>query len=263
MKLSDFITKGTILIAMAAVIIIVALWNILPDWFDRQQSEMIYDDLQETYVAGPDEEETEQKKDWWLTDVKIQFDELKEINPDIVAWIRSDNTDKTGIDYPVLYSGDNDTYLRQDLYGNEHIAGSIFLEGLNQPDFSDYYTIIYGHNMNNGSMFGSLKNYKDINFWEENQYFTIYTEDMAYRYQIFSCQEATNGGAVFQIGYQPGDEYQTFIDGLVENSLIDTAIHPDSSHKIMTLSTCTSSGYSRRFVVHAWCMDSQSTDHFA
>ena len=91
----------------------------------------------------------------------IRFDELKEKNPDIVAWIRSDDPESTGIDYPVLYSGDNEKYLRRDLYGEEHIAGSIFLEGLNRPDFTDYYTIIYGHNMNDGSMFGGLKKYKE------------------------------------------------------------------------------------------------------
>ena len=102
------------------------------------------------------------------------------------AGIRSDDPESTGIDYPVLYSGDNEKYLRRDLYGEEHIAGSIFLEGLNRPDFTDYYTIIYGHNMNDGSMFGGLKKYKEKEFWEENQYFTLYTEDMAYRYQIFA-----------------------------------------------------------------------------
>ena len=69
-----------------------------------------------------------------------------------------DNQDELGINYPILYSGDNQKYLRTDLHGNSHIAGCIFLEGLNKSDFSDYYNIIYGHNMNDGSMFGSLKN---------------------------------------------------------------------------------------------------------
>lgn len=66
------------------------------------------------------------------------YDELRGENEDIIAWIRFDNTEETQVDYPVLYSGDNTEYLRKDLYGNEHTAGSIFLEGLNQPDFSDY-----------------------------------------------------------------------------------------------------------------------------
>ena len=103
-----------------------------------------------------------------------------------------------------MYSGDNEKYLRKDIHGNEHIAGSTFLEGLNQSDFSDLYNIIYGHNMNNGSMFGSLKKYKDEGFWKKNQYFTVYTESTAYRYQIFSYEDAVVGGNVYKVGYQPG-----------------------------------------------------------
>ena len=102
----------------------------------------------------------------------IRFDELREENPDIVAWIRSDDPENTGIDYPVFYSGDNEKYLRRDLYGKSHIAGSIFLEGLNRPDFTDYYTVIYGHNMNDGSMFGGLKKYRKKEFWEEKGQYT-------------------------------------------------------------------------------------------
>lgn len=108
----------------------------------------------------------QKKKDWWATDVKVEFDKLKAENPDVIGWIRFDNQDELGINYPILYSGDNEKYLRTDLYGNSHIAGCIFLEGLNKSDFSDYYNIIYGHNMNDGSMFGSLKKYKDDGFWK-------------------------------------------------------------------------------------------------
>ena len=113
--------------------------------------------------------------------------------------------------------------------------------------------------MNDGSMFGGLKKYKEKEFWEENQYFTLYMEDMAYRYQIFACQEAVNGGVIYKIGYEPGEEYQALIDGMVNDSLIDTGVHPDNSHKVITLSTCTGSGYSRRFAVHAVCVDAEET----
>lgn len=153
---------------------------------------------------------------------------------------------------------DNEKYLRKDIHGNEHIAGSIFLEGLNQSDFSDLYNIIYGHNMNNGSMFGSLKKYKDEGFWKKNQYFTVYTESTAYRYQIFSYENAIVGSNVYKVGYQPGEEYQTFIDEMVKNSDFDTGIRSKSSNKILTLSTCTGNGYSKRFAVHAVCIDTQT-----
>ena len=65
--------------------------------------------------------------------------------------------------------------------------------------------------MNDGSMFGSLKKYKEEGFWKETQYFTVYSETTAYRYRIF-LQDAVNGGDVYKVGYQPGEEYQKFID---------------------------------------------------
>ena len=249
-----------LLIPVSLVLISLSLGNILPDYLDKHNSSRTYENLRESYTKIRKEDGEEKEKDWWLTDVMIRFDELREENPDIVAWIRSDDPENTGIDYPVFYSGDNEKYLRRDLYGKSHIAGSIFLEGLNRPDFADYYTVIYGHNMNDGSMFGGLKKYRKKEFWEENPYFTLYTEGAVYRYQIFACHEAENGGDVYKIGYEPGEKYQKLIDSMVCNSLIDTGIHPDSSHKVMTLSTCTDSGYSRRFAVHAVCVDSRKTE---
>lgn len=80
--------------------------------------------------------------------------------------------------------------------------------------------------MNDGSMFGGLKKYRKKEFWEENPYFTLYTEGAVYRYQIFACHEAENGGDVYKIGYEPGEKYQKLIDSMVCNSLIDTGIHP-------------------------------------
>lgn len=151
-------------------------------------------------------------------------------------------------------------YLRSDIYGEEHIAGSLFLEGKSKPDFSDYYTIIYGHNMRDGSMFGELDLYKETDFWKNHQYFTLYTENMAYRYHIFSSQMASMSGKVFRIGYILGKEYEDFIGEMVQDSLIETGLHSESSDRILTLSTCTGNGYDSRMTVHAVCIDEQTTD---
>lgn len=265
-----------ICVVLAALLgIAVSLWNILPPYLERAKADRDYQKLADAYVKVSKEEpgesdgedsfgdgesdEQEKKKDWWSQDVKINFEELKQQNPDIIAWIRFDNPDEMDINYPVLYSGDNETYLRKDIYGETHTAGCIFLEGLNQPDFSDRYNILYGHNMRDGSMFGSLKKYKEQEFYENNPYFTLYTKDMACRYQIFSVHAAKNGGEVYKIGYQADEEYQEFINDLVSASVIDTGLHPEKEDKILTLSTCTGDGYTNRFTVHAVCVDEQTT----
>ena len=104
-----------------------------------------------------------------------------------------------------------------------------------------------------GSMFGSLKKYKDDGFWKENQYFTVYSETTAYRYRIFSYEDAVNGSDVYKVGYQPGEEYQKFIDQMIKDSDVDTGVKPQTSNKILTLSTCTGNGYSKRFaMLYVW-----------
>ena len=159
-----------ILLTLLGVILIgTALYHILPDYLDNKKSADTYQTLEEKYLearepeteADTREPETEAdtrepKKDWWATDVTVAFDALKKENKEIIGWLRFDDADDLHISYLVLYSGDDEKYLRSDIYGEEHIAGSLFLEGKSKPDFSDYYTIIYGHNMRDGSMFGEL-----------------------------------------------------------------------------------------------------------
>ena len=206
--------RWLIWIILAVVLIGVALMHILPPYIDRWKSARDYDKLAEAYVNDESEPDDgkQKKKDWWATDVKVEFDKLKAENSDVIGWIRFDNQDELGINYPILYSGDNQKYLRTDLHGNSHIAECIFLEGLNKSDFSDYYNIIYGHNMNDGSMFGSLKNIRMT------------------------------------------------VSGKRINTSVDTGVKPQTSNKILTLSTCTGNGYSKRLAIHAVCVDVQTTD---
>ena len=253
-----------LLILLGVILIGTALYHIMPDYLDNKKSADTYQTLEQKYLEAKEPETEadtrETKKDWWATDVTVAFDALKKENEEIIGWLRFDDADDLHISYPVLYSGDDEKYLRSDIYGEEHIAGSLFLEGKSKPDFLDYYSIIYGHNMRDGSMFGDLDLYKETDFWKNHQYFTLYTENMAYRYQIFSSQMASMSGKVFRIGYIPGKEYEDFIDEMVQDSLIETGIHSESSSRILTLSTCTGNGYDSRMTVHAVCIDEQTTD---
>ena len=185
-------------------------------------------------------------ENWWYEEVDIQLDRLRQENGDIIGWILFEHNDN--ISYPVLYSGDNETYLRTDIYGNHTTAGCIFMEGACTPDFEDYHTIIYGHNMKNLSMFGSLRNYKNDGYYNGHQYFMIYTDDMAYRYQIFAYYDIPETDDVYQVGFGSDDTYQAFLNEMKRHSYHDTGITVTKEDKVITLSTCSMDGY--RFVVH-------------
>ena len=246
---------STILMLFVGIALIaVALAMLIPALLDRRKSNDTYEALNEEFVkieAPITIEEEEENPDWWYEDVEIDLEALQEVNSDIVGWIRFDSIDI--ISYPILYSGDDEKYLRTDIYGNSTTAGCIFIEGANNPDLSDYHTIIYGHNMQNLSMFGSLKKYKTEDFYENNQYFTIYTEDMAYRYQIFSYRDIPETHEVYTVGFGPDETFQNFINEMIRHSYEDTGVTVTKEDKVVTLSTCSTEG--NRFVVHAVRVD--------
>lgn len=236
---------GTAMIFLAVVLSV-------PICMDYKKAETIYHNLNKSYVVCKEEQPDGQNG--WYTEVDIKLGELAEENSDIIGWIRFDAIE--ALSYPILYSGDDDTYLRTDIYGNSSISGCIFMEGACQPDFEDCHTILYGHNMKNGSMFGSLKQYKTDGFYENNRYFTIYTKDMAYRYEIFAYRDVSETDAVYTIGFAPDEVFEEFINEMIRNSYEDTAVAVNREDKVLTLSTCSSRG--NRFVVHAVRVDAHA-----
>ncbi len=179
----------------------------------------------------------------------VDFDELKDINPDIVAWIAFDNID---ISYPVVQR-DNSYYLSHTFEGKENAAGCIFMEETNAADFSHSHTILYGHNMKNGSMFGMLKNYKEQNFFEENRYFTIYTPEAEYRYEIFSVRTVSVEHGLFTKTDMDEEAFEAFLADLSSHSNHASDTDLTGKDRVVTLSTCTYSD-DLRFVVTGVCI---------
>lgn len=250
MKKKNRNISSIILFLVGIGMMIAALAMFVPTILEYKKSRDTFDGLKQQYVSAPLQTETmaeTEHANWWYEDVDIQMEELQKVNPDIVGWIRFDNIEI--LSYPVLYSGDDETYLKTDVYGNPAAAGCIFMEGACTPDFEDCHTILYGHNMKDLSMFGSLKKYKTEEFYEKNPYFTIYTEDMAYRYQIFAYRDVPETDRVYTVGFSPDDVFQEFIDEMIRSSYQDTGVSVKKEDKVLTLSTCSTEG--KRFVVHA------------
>lgn len=253
-KKKGFGKTNIIILFIGILLIVIVLLIFIRALIGYKKTDEIYDTLSQNYVvvetlkSAKQEEEAE---DWWYTQVKVELEQLQSVNPEVIGWIRFDNNEM--IDYPILYSGDNEKYLRTDLYGNSLTAGSIFVEAANNPDFMDYHTIIYGHNMKNQSMFGSLKNYRKSEYYRGNEFFTIYTKERVCRYQIFACQDVMAGDAVYTVGYEPGEEYQEFLDRIMMQTEIVTGVVPTKEDRIVSLSTCATTG--NRFLIHAVLID--------
>lgn len=176
----------------------------------------------------------------------MDLDALREVNDDIIGWI---SIPYTQVSYPLLQGEDNDYYLNRTWKEVYNSVGSIFLECKNASDFSDFNTIIYGHRMRNGSMFGELKYYKDIEFWKEHPSIYIVNDDGVHRYDIFAAHEVGVQTITYGLGITKQETKEKFIDFALAGSVIDTGVVPTVDDKVVTLSTCTGNGYSTRWVV--------------
>lgn len=178
----------------------------------------------------------------------IDFDALQAASPYAVAWIQVSGIDV--IDYPVVQYTDDSYFLTHSWDMQESRYGAIFLEANNAADFSDDYIIIYGHNMKNGSMFGSLKKYAQESFYKENGgVITIYLPEETRTYQIFSVRytEATDE-TTYTLRSKQNVSYGSVLEMLKNESIYDTGVSVSSDDSIITLSTCAGDA---RLVVHA------------
>lgn len=182
--------------------------------------------------------------------IHVDFKTLKKKNSQILAWIYIEALD---ISYPVVQGEDNDYYLHRTIEGNYNFAGSIFMDWENTPDFKDCNTVIYGHNMANGSMFGKLKNITLEGAYNISPYVWILTEDNNYRYEIFSAQVVTVASDCYTLFNRPDENYLSFLERMSLNSGIQMGsrnFHTDN--RVITLSTCTGDGTNQdRYVVQA------------
>ena len=175
----------------------------------------------------------------------IDFDQLKAVNEDIVGWLRIRALD---ISYPLVQGEDNDYYLHRTFERTDNFAGCLFMNCDNEADFTDQNTIIYGHNMKNGSMFGKLKNYNDPEVFNNTASTGIYTPDLIYQYRIFSAAVVNKVGLTYQVTFTE-DEFNQFVNQAFANSVVDnTDVEVTREDRVVTLSTCTGDD-STRFVV--------------
>lgn len=182
---------------------------------------------------------------------RIDFSGLKEVNRDVAAWVAIPALPATS--FPVIWCGDDETYLHKGWEGDYNWYGSIFLEGMNNPDFGDLHAIIYGHNMLDGTMFGTLEAFKEEEFYRQNSpYVIIYTPNHVMLYEIFSVEytEGTDED-VYNVVFADDAEYAAFVAELKSRSLYDTGVEVSEEDQVLTVSTCAYIFDDARFVLHA------------
>lgn len=174
----------------------------------------------------------------------VDFDKLKKTNKDVVGWLYIPDTK---IDEPVLKGATNDTYIRTDIYKKSNSAGSLFIDERNEKPFEDNNTIIYGHNMKNGSRFHDLRYYTKDDYFKAHQLAYIYLPDGTINvYDIF----ATDVIDAYSDLYATKINYKKYIDNVLKGASVKSDVNKEEKPLIM-LSTCYTTNSDDRNVVFA------------
>lgn len=222
---------------------------ILQDIKNKKNMEEIYSTTEWTYEydgdSVPASEEGEKVK------IPINFDEIKKDAENVFAWIYVSGTN---IDYPVVMHPEDDTYyLSHDIYGEKNVNGAIFLQRNSSREFDDFDTIIYGHNMKNGSMFRDLHKFEEKDFFQNNRYIYIFTPDMVYIYQTFAAYRYDDTYIPGKYDFMNEDGRRGYLDDIkscAENGIYEDDVDVRTDSRILTLSTCAGDG-GERFLLQA------------
>jgi sortase, SrtB family len=284
-KLNKTVVRRILLIA-CSLLLVFSVFKLGTIFLDYKKSENVYSDIKDIYYNSTNTQEevqasetnsphtpapstiepsvvknTEQAKvsqpsptpspSVVYKDPKIArqtFGTLKKINKDIVGWI---NIPDTRIDYPVLKGKDNKYYLTHSVNNEKIRNASIFMDYRNDAKNLDFNTIIYGHNMHDGSMFANIPMYKKELFFNKNPYIYFDTVDSKYKWEVFSVYVTDTKFDYLMTGFKTEQECKKFINTIIEKSLFKNDIDVSPADRILTLSTCSYEFKSARTVLHA------------
>ena len=280
-KLSAGSILRTIILIAAIGVFVYSAWNLYKIYHGYHAANVEYAELADSFTSRPEEEkkedpgestpaiapqgETHKEPDGTLIEdadppVAVNWEELRAINPEIVGWIYVDA--EPVINYPICQAKDDEYYLHMTFRRDYLFAGSIFEECMNASDFSDVNTIVYGHNMKNGSMFGMLKQLKNQEVYDSAPYFWILTPKGNYRYHIFAAFNTGAESDVYTLISAGGPESLEWEQKMQSRSEVQNSVPLSENDHCVILSTCTSDS-SMRCVIIGKCVSSAKPEKTA
>lgn len=166
------------------------------------------------------------------------FEELQKINPDIIGWIR---VNETNINYPLLQAEDDDTYMNTDAEGRYSLSGAIFLHCANKPDFSDFNNIIYGHHMEKHMMFGDVGLFTEKKYFDEHPYGNLFFDGKDHGIEFYALLQAdAYNEKLFSVCADTSETRQAYLQEIEANAIYRRNIKITENDHLVLLTTCTS-----------------------
>lgn len=245
MNIKKWIAFSSVALCLIVCGALVLSWA--KDQRQRADAVDLYEELQEEYtsVLGNVDLSIDELV------IPVDFEALHEVNEDIYAWI---DIEDTNVHYPILQSATDDSYyLEHTVDRKAGLPGSIYTESRNKKDFSDYITLVYGHDMRDGSMFKHLHKFNEEDFFESHDTITIYTEDAIHTYRVLAAVAYTDEHLMYKYDQNDAADREAFIESLYEmkserNQYRD-GIEVNEESKFVVLSTCITGQPERRWIV--------------
>ena len=237
-----------IVFVIALIVFIGSAYKLYSIWDEYNKNSTIYEELREYSPEIVTDDSVESNDPNYKFNPE-DYQKLLDINSDFKGWI---TIPKTEVNYPIVQTIDNSYYLTHNFNKEENDGGSIFIASENKTPLEERNTIIHGHHMKDGSMFASLRNYKETSFIDSNKKIYISTKDEVLVYEIFSVYVEQASSEPYKYSFASDEEYVNYLKSLNENSYtrIDTKEFTKDD-KIITLSTCTYEVEDGRLLVHA------------
>lgn len=228
-------------------------WKLVTSLIEYRKGEANYESILQDVVISPggadDKDNSQQNQSGDENLPVIDWAKLKNMNDDLVGWLYIPDT---VIQYPIVAGDDNDYYLTHTFDKTENACGSIFMDKGNKKDYSSDNTILHGHNMKNGTMFGSLRDFEDKSYWQSHRYIWIIRENTALKYEIFSVGITEAASDVYILEFGSEERFQNYIVNRSKlGAIYETGVNVTTRDKLLTLSTCTSDTEVGRRVVQA------------
>lgn len=214
-------------------------------WYkDKTNNNKMVEQIKSTVIVEEKNEDENNKEEY-----TVDFSKLKKQNNEAIAWLKVNNTN---IEYPVVKGTNNSFYLNHSFDKSNNSAGWIFADYRNKFDNTDKNIVIYGHNMRDGSMFGSMLNILNAKWHEneENTNITLYTENEKCIYKVFSVYKIKNEDYYIKTEFKDDNEFEGFIKNLKKRSIKDFNVDVSKDDNILTLSTCANNN-KYRVVLHS------------
>lgn len=248
--------KWIIILGVCAITMIVSFALILHNLNGHKKSEDTYAEMRKENAKPKNNKNAGESED------TLDFSKLKKTNSDIYAWIKVEGTK---VDYPILMSNENestDYYLNHNIDHSKGYPGCLFVDKVQAKDFSNYNTIIYGHNnYAKGTMFHELTNFYDKSFFKENQEFEITTEEAILKYKIYAAVKFSDDYLLYKYDFTNPIERSKFVTDLANMRDVTSHVNKDvkvsETDHLVTLSTCISPSSKNRYLVVGVLVDKQ------